>query len=440
MYDLIIKNARLMLPENVYKGSIAIENGKIVKIARNFQNNSADKILDAKENFLLPGVIDVHVHFRDFRQKNKEDWKTGSQAAAAGGVTTVLDMPNNDPPITTLKRLQEKRKLAEKNSIVDFGFHFGASLNNEKEIRKIKNVASVKFYLGSTTGNLLMDNDAKVAEYFEILAKKKIPATIHGEDEQMVQYYTKLVRKRKDILAYSDARPNICAAESVNKVLYFSKFSKNPVHFCHVSTCEEVDMLRKHHFKWISAEASPHHLLLSRKDFKKLGTFGKMNPPLRREKDRQELWRAIADNTIKIIATDHAPHTKEEKERGDIWAAPGGVPGVETSLPLMLNEVSVGRLFLLKLIKLMSENPATIFGIKNKGRIKEGYDADLVLVDMKKKKKIQNSELFTKCKWSPFDGKPVKGLPIKTFVRGNLVFDEGIAIKNRGNEVKFSHY
>ncbi|MEM4347789.1 MAG: dihydroorotase [Candidatus Altiarchaeota archaeon] len=436
MYDLIIKNARILLFGNIFKGAIAVKNGKISRIARNFSDNSA-KVIDAKENFLLPGAIDVHVHFRDFEEKHKEDWFTGSKAAAAGGVTTVLDMPNNKPPITNIKNLEKKRKLAAKRSIVDFGFHFAATSENLESIKKVKNVASVKFYMGTTTNDLLI-REAEIFEYFKILAKKKIPATIHCEDEQMLQYYKEKILKfqKDDAIAYADSRPNICASSAMNKIIYFSKFSKTKVHFCHVSTSEEIDLLRRHPFFWLSAEATPHHLFLTRKDLKKLGTFAKMNPPLRSEKDREELWDAINKNLIKIIATDHAPHLKEEKSKG-IWDAPAGVPGVETMLPLLLNEVSKGNLSLQKLVKLIAENPAKVFSIRGKGKIQEGYDADLLIVDMKIKRKINAEKLFTKCKWSPFEGLTVKGMVIKTFIRGNLVFDNGETLKNSGKEVKF---
>lgn len=436
MYDLIIKNARILLFGNIFKGAVTVKNGKISKIARNFSDSSA-KVIDAKENFLLPGAIDVHVHFRDFEEKHKEDWETGSKAAAAGGITTVLDMPNNKPPITNIKNLEKKRKLAAKRSIVDFGFHFAATSGNLDSIKKVKNVASLKFYMGTTTNELLIE-EAEIFEYFKVLAKRKIPATIHCEDEQMLKYYKEKILKfkREDAIAYADSRPNICASSAMNKIIYFSKFSRTRVHFCHVSTSEEIDLLRKHPFYWLSSEVTPHHLFLTRKDFRKLGTFAKMNPPLRSEKDRQELWNAIDKNLIKIIATDHAPHLKEEKNQ-NIWDAPAGVPGVETMLPLLLNEVSKGNLSLQKLAKLTAENPAKVFSIKEKGKIQEGYDADFVIVNTKTKRRINADELFTKCKWSPFEGYTVKGTIVKTFVRGNLVFDNGEVLKNSGREVEF---
>jgi dihydroorotase len=438
--DLVIKNARLVLPDNIFKGGVAVEKSKIVKIARSSSLPKAEKIVDALGNFLFPGLIDVHVHFRDFEEKEKEDWSNGSKAAVAGGVTTVLDMPNNKPAITSRELLEKKGTIASKKSLVNFGFHFAATNENVDEIKKVEGISSVKFYIGSTTGDLLIEN-AKIFEYFNILGKRKILATIHGEDEQMLEYYEKIVKAKgkKDVLSYADSRPNICASEAMNKIIYFSKFFKNEVHFCHVSTFEEVDLLRKHHFKWLSSEVTPHHLLLSKKHLKKLKGFGKVNPPLRSEKDRKELWKAIHDNTIKIIASDHAPHLKEEKRRENIWDVPAGIPGVETLFPLLLNEVSKKRITSQKIAKLVAENPAKIFGIKRKGKIQEGYDADLVLVDLKKEKTVKNEDLFTKCSWSPFDGWKLKGWPIKTFVLGNLVFDDGEIINEevKGKKVEF---
>jgi len=436
MSELVIKNGRLVLPDKIFEGDIAIDAGIISKVGKDLKG---DKVVNAEGNYILPGLIDVHVHFREPGASSKEDWNTGSFAAASSGITTVLDMPNTQPPTTTVKLLDKKREIAASKSTVDFGFHFGASTENMDELRKVEKIASVKFYMSSTIGNLFVGNDAVLFEELKILAERDIPGIFHAENREMVQHYMqRLINEgRMDPEAYSDARPNICAAEAVNRIIFLSKMAKNRLHFCHVSTKEEVDIIaRNKSILPLTAEVCPHHLFLNKEDLRKLGSLVKTNPPLRSKEDQNALWKGIQDGTIDVIATDHAPHLMESKEK-DIWSAPAGVPGVETMLPLLLNEVNKGNLTLNQLVKLTSENPARIFRIKDKGKIKEGYDADLVIIDLKKEKKVRNDKLFTKCGWSPFDGWKLKGWPVMTFIRGNLIFDNGDINKIKGREVSY---
>lgn len=436
MSELVIKNGKLVLPEEIVEGDIYIKEGKILRIGKDLEG---DEIIDANSNYVLPGLIDVHVHFREPGASSKEDWITGSSAAAAGGITTVLDMPNTQPPTTTIELLKEKRDIAILKSIVDFGFHFGASTENIAELEKVEKIASVKFYMSSTIGSLFVDNDAILFEELKTLAARDILAITHAENRELVDHYTQKVmdEKRTDPGAYVDSRPNICAAEAVNRLIFLSKMAKNRLHFCHVSTKEEVEIIAQNKAVVpVTAEACPHHLFLNKEDFKKLGTLIKTNPPLRPKEDQHVLWKGVKDGTIDIIATDHAPHLKESKEQ-DIWSASAGVPGVETMLPLLLNEVNKGNLTFSQLVKLTAENPAKIFRIKNKGKIEKGYDADIVIVDLNKEETVRNDRLFTKCGWSPFDGWKLKGCPIMTFIRGNLVFDHGNINKIKGREVSY---
>lgn len=438
MSDLVIKNGFVVLPERTFTGDILIDGGKIEKIGKNL---SAEKVLDVRGKYVLPGLIDAHVHFREPGGSNKEDWLTGSSAAAAGGVTCVLEMPNTQPPTVTKELLDEKRKFARR-SVVDYGFHFGASTGNIDELRIVDRIASVKFYMGSTTGSLLVESDAVLFEQLTVLAERDLPATIHAESERMISYLTKKLRAegRVDAEAYSEARPNMSAAEAANKIISISKLAKNRLHLCHVSTKEEVGVIEVYRENMpLTAEASPHHLFLTREDYKKLGTLAKTNPPMRSKDDRAALWKAIQEGTIDMIATDHAPHLLEAKSQG-IWDAPSGVPGLETMLPLLLNEVNKGGISMKQLVHLTAENPARIFSIKNKGGIKAGYDADLVIVDMSLSKKVNNEKLFTKCGWSPFAGRELKGWPVTTIVRGKVVFDEGTIHKNRGTEVLYDRF
>lgn len=438
MSDYVIKKGKIVLPGRIIAGDILVEDGKIKKIGKDL---SCGKILDAGGKYVLPGLIDAHVHFREPGGSDKEDWFTGSSAAAAGGVSCVLEMPNTRPPTITKELLDEKRRYARR-SVVDYGFHFGASTGNLDVLRMIQDIASVKFYMGSTTGSLLVESDAILYEQLSVLAKRNIPATVHAESERMITYLTNKLRnsRRKDVEAYSEARSNMSAAEATNRILSITKLAGNHTHLCHVSTKEEVGILEIYRANAkISSEAAPHHLFLTKKDYKKLGTLAKTNPPMRSKEDQDALWKALMEGTIDMIATDHAPHLLESKNQG-IWDAPSGVPGLETMLPLLLDAVNRGRLTLEQVALLTAGNPAKVFSIKNKGQIKAGYDADLTIVDMSQTKKVENDKLFTKCGWSPFSGKTLKGWPVTTIVRGNIVYDAGAIHKNIGKEVQYDRF
>ena len=427
--SLLLKNCKLIhRGKNVIR-NIFIENGIIRKITT--ENMRADAVINARHNYVIPGMIDSHVHFRAPGSEYKEDFFTGSRAAAAGGVTTVLDMPNTPLPTTSLRALMEKRQAAKK-SIVNYGFHFGATMENSGEIRNSSkyNVASVKVFMGSSTGNLLINNDGRL---YEIFCDSKLN-TIHAENEDLIGYFEEKYRRKTNYDLHCDIRNNLTAYTAVSKAISLSRACSNKLYFCHVSTRQEISMLKD---EAAYVEITPHHLFLAREDMKTLGNFGKMNPPLRSKDDQTALWEAINDGTADTIGSDHAPHLPQEKN-APYKKAPSGVPGVETSLPLMLDAVNRGLLALPRLVELTSINPARIFGIKNKGLIKEGYDADLVIIDMDMEKRIRNENLFTKCGWSPFDGRKVRGWPVTTIVNGNVVFHEGkVYDRKRGKEVEF---
>ncbi|MBN2111755.1 amidohydrolase family protein [Candidatus Woesearchaeota archaeon] len=395
---MLIKNCRLVSSGKDIFRNILVKNGKIASITS--KNLKADKEIDAKKNYVIPGIIDPHVHFREPGMTHKEDFFTGSVAAAAGGITTILDMPNTNPPTTTAELLKEKKHLARK-SIVNYGLHFGAAIDNIKEIIKVRDkVASTKLFMNLSTGKMMIDDRIKLEQIFEV---SKIVA-VHAEKEKV--------------------------AEAVA----YSKKTGTPLYLCHISLKDEIDFLRKAKNRKIFAEATPHHLFLTESDFRKQKGFADMKPNLKSKKDQDALWKAIDEGIIDTIGTDHAPHTKEEKRKKE---HPSGVPGCETALPLMLDAVNRGKISLTRVVRLMCVNPAKIFRIKNKGRLKEGYDADLTILDMNKKKKVQNKELFTKCKWSPFDGKILKGWPVITIVGGNVVFDETGFYDIKAKEVVF---
>ncbi|MBI2541404.1 amidohydrolase family protein [Candidatus Woesearchaeota archaeon] len=397
---LLIKNCRILVKEKIFQKNILVKNGKISKITN--MEPKADRIIDAKSNLVLPGLIDCHVHFREPGLTHKEDFLTGSMAAAKGGITTILDMPNTIPPTTTLDALEEKRKLAAK-SVVNYGFNFGGTLDNLSDIKKAKNIAAVKLYLDNTTGDLKLNDFEIVAEILRI-SKLTI---VHAEDINI---------------------KNVIGIMIKNKI-------KNMLHVAHVSSAKELEYAKSNKLRnQVSAEVCPHHLFMNEKDLQALGAFAEMKPSLKAEHDQKALWNGIKEGAVDMIASDHAPHLKEEKEKAEY---PFGVPGVETMLPLLLDAFSSNIITIQTIQKLCCENPAKIFRIKNKGFIKEGYDADLVIADLGKRQAVRNEDLLTKCKWSPFEGKILKGWPVTTIVNGNVVYGNGEVFGVKAKEVQY---
>ncbi len=441
MAELVIKNSRVVLPGGVVDAGLVIEAGKIRDIIKDSALPEADTVVDAGGKYILPGMIDVHVHMREPGAVSKEGWVTGSKAAAAGGITTLFDMPNTQPPTTSIKELDRKRMNVKGKSLVDYGFHFAATPDNQGELKKLsRDIASVKFYTCSTVGSLLIDNDAVILEDFRILGEKQLISTVHAENQLMIDYWMNALKESgEDItpLTYAETRCSICASESLNSLIYLSKSAGNKLHVAHISAREEVNLVRKFKDPQLTAEVSPHHLFLSLDDVKRLGSYSKVNPPLRPKTDQGALWEGLFDGTIDMIGSDHAPHLRESKER-DVFTASAGFPELETTLPLLLNETHKGRLTIELIAKITAENPARVFRVRNKGRIETGFDADLVIVDMNREKMVREDELFTKCGWSPYAGRTLKGWPVKTFVGGNLVFDEGVIYEEKkGREVNY---
>lgn len=438
--DLLVKDCRLVQGDDMVRTDIAVAGGKIIEVSKSI-NSQADNVFNADGKVVLPGLIDCHVHFREPGSSSKEDWLTGSQAAAAGGVTTVLDMPNTQPPTTSIKLLQDKIAIASGKSLIDFGFHFGATADNVEEIKQAEGIASVKFYMSSSTGSLLVDDDAVLLEDFRLLASRRIPAVVHAESNDLVRYYEKVLQdsRRDDARAHCESRPPVAAAEAVNRACFLSKHAGNKLHICHVSTRGELSVIKSYREAGhqVSCEVAPHHLFLDDSFMdKENGTYFKVNPPLRAKKECSALWAAVLDGSVDLIATDHAPHLRENKEKS-IWDASAGLPGVEERLPLLLNAVNQGKLSLPRLVELTSSNPARVFGIKGKGFLKPGFDADFTVVDLHLEKKVDESKLHSKCGWSPYSGLKIKGWPTHTFVRGQVVYDNGPFNKIEGKLVSF---
>ena len=391
---LLIKNAKLIGEDNLK--DILINEDMIINIEEDINDDKIDKI-DAEGKYVLPGMIDVHTHMREPGFEHKEGFLTGSKACAKGGVTTFIDMPNTNPATVNIEALEAKRKLAESSSIVNYGFHFGGSLDdNSDEILKAENVCSTKVFMNVSTGKMIIEDETILDNIFK--ASKIV--SVHAENE--------MVKKSIDL------------AEKHNTTLYI----------CHVSTAEEIEYIKEAKAKGLKvyAEVTPHHLFMTEDDKSDLNI---MKPELRTQTDVEALWQAIADGIIDTIGTDHAPHLLEEKRAKETF----GVPGIETALPLMLNEVNKGTLSLKKLVKLYSRKPAKIFGISGKGKIKEGNYADLVIVDMDKEYTIKNEDIVSKCGWTPFDGWQVKGAVDTTIVNGKIVYQNNKFYNNQGKEV-----
>lgn len=384
-----------------------------------FVASDTHAVIDAQELMLFPALIDPHVHFRVPGAEHKEDWETGARAAIAGGVTTVFDMPNNDPPCTTSDRLRSKKELIETQISkvripLRYRLYFGAEAQNLGEMAKVKGeIAGLKIYMGSSTGSLLMSDRGALEEAFRIAGENGILVAVHAEDEQLIQLNRKKEAGNLDASVHSAIRNPTVAARSVALAIELAKKHKARLYIVHVSSREELDLIRaaKKERLPVYAEAAPHHLFLSESSYSHLGTKALVNPPLRSAKDCEALWEAVNDETIDTIGTDHAPHTLEEKNR-PYGSAPSGFPSIELYFPLLLNAYHEKRLSLEQIVSLTHTRPQEIFGLP--------LHSDVVLVDMSKKREVTDADLHTKAKWSPYAGWTLQGWPRYTILDGKL--------------------
>ncbi|WP_348607091.1 dihydroorotase [Halobaculum rarum] len=373
-------------------------------------------VIDCDEKYLLPGAIDAHVHFREPGFAHKEDWHTGSRSAAAGGVTTVVDQPNTDPPTVTGAAVDEKADLAAK-SLVDFGINGGVTADWDPDSLFERPLFALgEVFLADSTGDMGIEADL-FADAVARAATEDTVVTVHAEDADLFDQ-SATERAGDDADAWSAYRTAEAEAAAVERALDVGADSDADIHIAHTSTPEGVDAASD---AGATCEVTPHHLFLSREDIGELGTFGRMNPPLRSEERRNAVFERVADGTVDIVATDHAPHTRAEKD-ASVWEAPSGVPGVETMLPLLLQEVREGALDLERVRDLVAANPAAIFDVPGKGRVAEGADADLVLVDFDSTREIRGADLHSKCGWTPFEGREAV-FPELTLVRGHVAYD-----------------
>lgn len=421
--SLALNSGKAFISGKLVRANILIEGGKIKSVSA--KKISAEKEIDCTGKTILPGAIDCHVHFRTPGFEHKEDMDSGSQGALRGGVTTVMDMPNTSPATTTVGALQQKRSLAATDCRVNFDAYMAATGKNFSEIEDAPALRAVKIYFGSSTGNMLFNNEAGIMWLFSLAKQKGFIVAAHAEDEAEIQKNTEKFRTESNPVVHMKIRSDIAETKAVKTLCTLQGKIGNRLHIAHLSSKKGLEAVKKAKRgktgKNVTCEVTPNHLFLSSKDYKKLGNLIKCNPSIKSEADRKALWKGFKAGAIDMIATDHAPHTREEKGRG-YWEAPSGIPGVETMLPLLLDAVARKKITLKRVVQTACEKPAQIFGWNTKGSIKEGFDADLIVVDMKKTLKVEDQKLATKAGYSPFNGQKLKGVVEKTIV-GGVVFE-----------------
>ncbi len=412
----LIKNATVVLPEGSVQTSVLIHDSKIVDIDVAIQT-SVDEVVDGSGKHLLPGVIDDQVHFREPGLTHKEDLWHASHACAKGGVTSFLEMPNTIPHTVTQAVLNEKLALAKTRSLVNFGFYIGATTDNIADLKAATRTPGIKIFIGSSTGDLLVDKQEALERIF---AETTLPICAHCEDETTVQANAKKHAGSTDVATHSLVRDHRAAVIATARAIDLAQRHNHRFHVLHVSTANEIDLIANAG-DLISAEVCPHHLFFNVDDYARLGSLIKMNPSIKTKSDNEQLWQALLDGVITVVATDHAPHTMEEK-RQPYPECPSGLPAVENSLALMLNQVGLGKCTIEQVVKWMCSEPARIWNIKNKGKIQIGYDADLTLVDLNLKQTILNENQQTKCGWSPWHNETLTGWPVATWVMGHRAY------------------
>jgi len=433
--DLVLKEAKVYIGGRVIDAGIAIDGEKIVRIAKEVNLPSASEKINLNRTFILPGVIDVHAHLRDQDLSYKEDFYTGTCAAANGGVTLVIDMPNNKPVTMSLEALKERMRIASRKTVVNVAF-YSAFPEDINEIGQIAHAGAKAFktFLSHKVGGIDPNDEDKMINAFKEAAKVNLPVAVHAEDGSLLLRKFKEVAGRSDIEAYLEVHSVEAEVKGIRRTMRIAERSGTHVHVCHVSTSEGLRTILREKSRGISVscEVTPHHLLLSEKNLKRIGNIALVNPPLRPLSEVLYLQWALENGLIDIVASDHAPHAFKEKDASSVWDVSAGISGIETMLPLMLTMVNKGQISLSTLVKVLSENPSRIFGLKGRGQIAEGFYADLVVVDLKREWTIDPTEFYSKAKFSPFDGWRVKGKPLKTFVNGVLVMDEGEIVAKPG--------
>ena len=448
--DLLITSGQVVRSDSILKADIVVHDGKIAGLVEDGLRPEAEQVIDAKGKFVMAGVIDPHNHMREPGITKRETWVTGTMAAAAGGVTTVLEHPVSIPPTATLKAFEDKKALADAKSLVDFGLYGGDGTTSIENIPALAGAGAVAFKTfiwdypdraAEFEGITCTDDDA-LLEIFEEVSKTGLVQTLHAESKAIVQHYTKklVAAGRKAPYDHEASRPVLSEVEAISRVVLFAMETGVRLNIPHLSSGSGAAVIKAAQDKGydnITAETCPHYLFLTKERLQEIGPYGKVNPPIRSQEEQDKLWEHLLNGTITTIGSDHGPHLPEHKEKGwdDIFEAPAGSAAVEALLPTMLNAVSQGRLTLQDVTRLMSENVAKLYGIyPRKGVIQVGSDADLILVDMGKEVTIDRDKLYTKQKDAcrMFDGYHIVGWPVMTMVRGTVVMRDGEVVGEPG--------
>jgi len=436
-FDLIIHGGHVVTPAGVLAIDIGVKAGKIAAIGQLYPDQGNDAI-DATGLFVLPGIIDTQVHFREPGSTHKEDLHTGTRAAVLGGVTSVFEMPNTNPLTLTQADLQAKFDLAKGRAWCDHAFFIGGAAENADrlhELERLPGCAGVKVFMGSSTGNLLVEDDPTLER---IVRNGTRRMAVHAEDEPRLKERKHIADEAAHPRAHPIWRDETVCLKATQRVVGLARKYGRRVHVLHVTTAEEMEFLSQNK-DIVTVEVTPNHLTLVAPDcYEKLGTRAQMNPPVREQRHQNGLWRAIAEGVVDVVGSDHAPHTLEEKAK-TYPASPSGMPGVQTTLPLLLTAAYHGKLSLERVVDLLCHGPQRIYQIAGKGRIARGYDADFALVDLQAWRELKDEDMGSKVGWTPFAGSRVCGVPKVTIVRGNVVMRDGELIgKPIGQPVRFA--
>jgi dihydroorotase len=422
MYQLIIKNGTVLTPKGREKTDIAVENGKIVALG-NFKNERALKTVDATNQFVLPGLVDTQVHFREPGLTHKENLEAGTKGAVLGGVTGVFEMPNTNPPTVTPQALQDKLDRMQGRAWCNYAFYVGGTPDHDVDwhsLERLPGCCGIKVFMGASTGNLLVEEDSAVER---ILSQAKRRVSFHSEDNFILTERKKIAEEGGHVRFHHIWRSKESAISSTNRLLKIARKTGAKVHVLHISTGEEMDILRDNK-DIATVEILANHLTFSSEEYETLGTRIQMNPPIRDAQTRERLWHAVRENIVDVFGSDHAPHTLEEKAK-PYPQTPSGMPGVQTIVPVLLNHINEGRMTLEKLADGMSGKLNQLWGVKNKGKVAVGYDADITIVDMEKQVTYRDDMMANISGWTPINGRTLKGAPTHTIISGQVVMENG---------------